>query len=81
MLYRYAHGENVVSPKMLGQIDLAVKANEPDHEKGASFFLNGPGSPAGTVEFAPLWNALDGSMEEAWNVMLATAQHWPCRSA
>lgn len=70
MLYRYAHGDNTVSLKMLEKIDADVKAQEPDHEDGASFFSVGPGSPTESVKFVPLWNALDGSMEDAWNVML-----------
>lgn len=71
MLYRYAHGDNTVSLKMLEKIDLDVRTRKPNHKDGASFFLVGPGSPTESVKFVPLWDALAGSMEEAWNVMLA----------
>lgn len=71
MLYRYANGENSVSKKMLAEIDERVRQRGCRHQGSESFFLIGPGSPTETVKFAPLWDALDGSMEDVWNVMLA----------
>jgi hypothetical protein len=71
MLYRYANGANVVSEKMLAEVEARVRQSGSRHTGSESFFLIGPGSPTETVEFAPLWDALDGSMEDVWNVMLA----------
>lgn len=71
MLYRYAKGANVVSEKMLAEVEARVRQHGSRHRGSESFFLIGPGSPTEAVEFAPLWDALDGSMEEVWNVMLA----------
>ncbi|QBP73862.1 hypothetical protein E2K99_02030 [Herbaspirillum huttiense] len=70
MLYRYANGANVVSGKMLAEVEARVRQSGSRHTGSESFFLIGPGSPTETVEFAPLWDALDGTMEDVWNVML-----------
>jgi hypothetical protein len=71
MLYRYASGDNGVSRKMLADIDARVSKHDPDFDGGSSFFLIGPASAKAPQGFAPLWYALDDSIEQVWEAMLA----------
>ncbi|MDD2944160.1 MAG: hypothetical protein PHC51_14500 [bacterium] len=71
MLYRYAKGENGISKKKLVAIDDRIRQSRPNHVNGQSFFHIGPESARASCGFAPLWDALDGSMEKVSDALVA----------
>lgn len=70
LLYRYASGEHGVSKKKLDEIDAWCTKSLPDYVSRKPFFNVGPPSRHGSLKFAPLWDALDGSMEKVWEVLV-----------
>ena len=70
MLYRYEKGSNAVSAKMLAYIDSSLKKAVPHFVGGSKAFTVGPASRRAPIENAPLWNALDDSIDLVWEVML-----------
>ena len=70
MLYRYEKGSNAVSAKMLAYVDSSLKKAVPHFVGGSKAFTVGPASRRAPIENAPLWNALDDSIDLVWEVML-----------
>lgn len=70
LLYRYAAGDISISKKTLTDIHLRMKQLKPALPDGKSFFLVGPEGSRNTGSNVPLWDALDGSMEEVSSAMV-----------
>lgn len=71
LLYKYASAQNCVSKKKLADIDARIKEEKAEYISVQSVFFIGPRSRSDLLEFAPLWDALDGSMETVWAVLVA----------
>lgn len=71
LLYNYVNGKNSPSLETLANIDTRIKQLHPDHVDGKSFFLIGPESARTPTGFAPLWDALGGSIEKVGEALIS----------
>lgn len=68
LLYKYASGEHTITPNKLLQVCEEIEKQRPLLKDTKSFFNIGPKDDYATN--APLWIALDGTMEEIWNILV-----------
>ena len=68
LLYKYASGEHAITPNKLLEICEEIERQKPLLKDTKSFFNIGPKDDETTN--APLWLALDGTMEDIWNILV-----------
>ena len=70
LLYRYASGEISISKPKLEEIHIKIEQLRPNLEDARKFFAIGPASTRHPDRLVHLWDALEGSIEEASAAMV-----------
>lgn len=70
LLYKYASGEHSVTPNKLSKICKEIESQNPSLHNIELFFKTGPTDKNDEAKNVLLWLALDGTMEDAWNILV-----------
>jgi len=71
LLYRYASGQISVSVRKMVDIDAMLGDVKADYISARPLFFVGPRSKSNLLAHAPLWDAIGGSMESVWAVLVS----------